>query len=244
MSERTSVDAAAPWVSLRAHVPGEFTRRAIPVTVGVPFARGACHEATRLGARRRDGSALPLQVRTLDRWGDGSIRWALADLCVEPSGGQPLAEIGPDIPHATTRDAIAFHEGPDGLSIDTGAIRLDVAPGRDEPITLCLAGESRGGSVRLVLEDARGARNSVTVSHAEIEERGPLRLVVKLSGHVLADAVSLDVTVRLHLFAGLGAVRADVTIRNPRRAQHVGGHWDLGDAGSVLISRWSLQLGD
>lgn len=244
MSERTSDRTAAPHVGLRAIVPGTFTRRAIPVTVGLPLARGLCQDAATLGARRRDGSPLPVQARALDRWGDGSIRWALVDLCIDPSGAQPVVEIGPGLPRSTARDAITVEDGHARLAIETGALRVIVRPGQSDTITLHGAAESRPVAVRLALESANGATATVAIDQAEIEERGALRLVAKLTGRVFADTAALDVVVRLHAFAGLGALRADITLRNSRRAQHVGGHWDLGDAGSVLVRRWTLQLGD
>src|SRR5262249_1669756 len=48
---------------------------------------------------------------------------------------------------------------------------------------------------------------------------------------------------RLEFFAGLSSVRLSLTLRNPRRAQHPGGFWELGDAGSVLMRRASLRFG-
>src|SRR5262249_3067724 len=150
---------------------------------------------------------------------------------------QPLVDIGVDLPRAQTRDAIEAREGPRGLSIDTGVARIDVALDRPEPVTLRVAADAREIPIQLTLDDASGTTAALKLVRAEIGERGPLRVVVKLTGHAGAGASALDVIVRLHTFVGLGAVRADVTLRNPRRAQHVGGHWDLGDAGSVLIRR-------
>src|SRR5262245_14699125 len=244
MSEPTSDRTAAPHVGLRAYVPGSFTRRAIPVTVGVPFARGAIRETAALGARRRDGSALPIQIRTLDRWGDGSIRWALIDLCAEPAATNPAVEIGPDLPKASMRDVITAAEGPDGIRVNTGAAILEAASRPEEIVRIRLRADTRTVPLRLTLQTPDGNVSPVTIDDAQIEERGPLRLVVKLEGRVDAGDASLDVLIRLHAFAGLGALKCDVTLRNPRRADHDGGYWDLGDPGSALIRRWTLQLGD
>jgi hypothetical protein len=244
MSEPTSDRTAAPHVGLRAYVPGSFTRRAIPVSVGVPFARGILRDASALGARRRDGSALPIQIRTLDRWSDGSIRWALLDLCAEPSATDPVVEIGQGLPKASMRDVITAAEGPDGTRINTGAAILETVSDPGEILRIRLRADTRTVPLRLMLQPAEGDLSPVVIDTTQIEERGPLRLVLKLEGHVRAGDASLDVVVRLHAFAGLSALRCDVTVRNPRRAQHDAGYWDLGDAGSVLIRRWTLQLGD
>ncbi len=52
----------------------------------------------------------------------------------------------------------------------------------------------------------------------------------------------LDVVARLHFFAGLPAVRVEVTLRNPRRAVHRGGFWELGDEGSVFLRDASIAV--
>src|SRR5581483_11543848 len=43
-------------------------------------------------------------------------------------------------------------------------------------------------------------------------------------------------------FAGSATVHVDLTVRNPRRAAHPGGFWELGDAGSVLIEEAVLEF--
>jgi hypothetical protein len=51
------------------------------------------------------------------------------------------------------------------------------------------------------------------------------------------------VIARIHFYAGRSSVRAFLTVRNSRRAKHRGGHWELGDSGSVLLRDLSLHLG-
>jgi hypothetical protein len=50
------------------------------------------------------------------------------------------------------------------------------------------------------------------------------------------------VEARLHFFAGSAAVRIELTIRNPRRAAHPGGLWDLGDAGSIYLKDVAIRF--
>lgn len=58
--------------------PLEMGRSAWPVTMGVPFPTGvlSTDEALRL---QRDGQQQPLQTRTMLKWPDGSVKWALID---------------------------------------------------------------------------------------------------------------------------------------------------------------------
>ncbi|MGH9204789.1 MAG: hypothetical protein ACRD2A_26485, partial [Vicinamibacterales bacterium] len=50
------------------------------------------------------------------------------------------------------------------------------------------------------------------------------------------------VIARVQFFAGSAAVRVEITLRNPRRARHAGGYWELGDRGSVYLQDASLHL--
>jgi hypothetical protein len=52
----------------------------------------------------------------------------------------------------------------------------------------------------------------------------------------------LNLTARLHFFAGLPTVRVLITLTNPERARHPGNFWDLGDPGSVLLKDVSVRL--
>lgn len=58
--------------------PLEMGRSAWPVTMGVPFPTGvlSTDEALRL---QRDGQQQSLQTRTMLKWPDGSVKWALID---------------------------------------------------------------------------------------------------------------------------------------------------------------------
>src|SRR5689334_13059769 len=55
-----------------------FTRSAEPVTVGLPFPRGLARDISEVALYRSD-APVRVQGRVLDRWPDGSLRWALLD---------------------------------------------------------------------------------------------------------------------------------------------------------------------
>ncbi len=129
----------------------------------------------------------------------------------------------------------------DGMNIDTGIARISVQPNRP-----CLLSLSSGGQevAELCIDvvDEKGVPGSVSTLSADLEESGPLRAVVRLDGNIKrAGRDWLDVIVRIHAYAGLSSVRCDVTLRNPRRARHPSGRWDLGDPGSAFIKAASLH---
>jgi len=76
-----------------------------------------------------------------------------------------------------------------------------------------------------------------------VEEPGSRRAVVRADGEARGPSnARVRLTARLHFFAGLPIVRVLLTIRNPARAQHPGGFWELGDPGSVLLRELSLTI--
>src|ERR1044072_3431254 len=139
-----------------------FERRGEPVSIGVTCPRGVVERSVRWALTDQRGRHVPVQTTVLDRWGDGSVRWTLAEFQADVDAGQP-----------------SFY----ALSLD------DLT-------------EIAGPSLR----------------------------------------PGLDAAVRLHFCAGLGTVKVELTITNPRAAKHPGGQWDLGDAGSVLIRDLSIKV--
>src|SRR5439155_16722558 len=90
---------------------------------------------------------------------------------------------------------------------------------------------------------AHGTRADVRVLGVEIEERGTLRAAVALSARVrLGGTRALAVTARVEFFAGSTVARVALTLRNPSKAGHSGGFWELGASGSALLRDVSLTL--
>ena len=56
-----------------------FERHGEPVRVGVACPRGAVQRSDRWGLGDERGRSVPVQTTVLDRWGDGSVRWLLAE---------------------------------------------------------------------------------------------------------------------------------------------------------------------
>ncbi len=212
--------------------------RRCPIVVGVPFAPGACRDVSTLGARRPDGTPLPLQVRVLDRWSDDSIRWALISLQVDAdAAGEQVAEIGQGLPRLATAVPVGVTVAGPVTTVDTGT--LTVLPGSfetDSGVLAQLTTASVTAHLRLSVLTADGRAARVRIERCAVEEAGPLRSIIRLDVRVEhAGDPLFEAVVRLHAYAGHSAVRCDVQVRNPRAAVHRGGHWDLGDAGSVHV---------
>jgi hypothetical protein len=108
--------------------------------------------------------------------------------------------------------------------------------------------------VDFLIEDGTGLKHIPVVKGVEVEEAGPLRACVRITGEIqkIKDTILppplglveplVRVETRLHFFADSAAVQIEFTIQNPRRALHPDGLWDLGDAGSINLRDASLLL--
>ncbi|MCI0699804.1 MAG: hypothetical protein L0241_01795 [Planctomycetia bacterium] len=232
-----------------------------PVTTGLPWPRGSLTDLKRLTLRDKQGRAIPLQSRALDHWPDGSVRWVLLDWIAEAgavpyrvSVGEPVAVEGPHVTVQPFGDAVR---------VDTGAAQFEEAHWPAwfpfSFVTLRSPSQTDMCSADFVLEEGTGIEHVPVVEAIAVEETGPLRALVRFKGKIhrlnsrfIPELLGLvnplaEFETRLHFFAGFAAVRIEFTIRNPRRATHTGGLWDLGDPGSIDMKdatfRFSLRPG-
>ncbi len=246
-SSRAVVDAP-----LRMSAPFDCgPRHREPVTVGVPLPRGACRLPDELSLLNASHQRLPLQTRVLDAWPDGSIRWVLLDFQADCPDGQQadfrLTQAASSPSRGASDPAIAVRTAGASVTVDTGRAQFQLAAGTDALFASVAAGKQTvcaPNGVRVTLTDAQGRDCRVVFERVGVEETGPLRTRVRLDG-IAKDAGgtwTLELVARLDFFADAAAVRVALRVRNPRRATHPGGFWDLGDAGSVLFKDLSLTL--
>jgi hypothetical protein len=234
-----------PEIHLIPSDSGDGTpRRLEPFTVGVPFPRGMVRDPSQLVAVHSNASRLPLQAAVLDRWPDGSMRWALLDLQADVARGTSARlEIGG--PVVQGKAAPLAHAIEHGIEIRTGA--LDVVLSRKAfPFdSISIGGQSvldAGASgCFVVARDGRVVRPRVTL--VELEDNGPVRASVRIEAAFDIDrGADIRLIARLHFLAGKSAIRFDLTLRNPRRARHQSGFWELGDSGSLSIRGASIAF--
>ena len=223
-----------------------------PVTVGIPWPRGVLAERSALCLFGPLGQRIPIQTIALAHWSDRSVKWLLVDfvldnvaqgcsgLALEIRDVDPTREVGPNRP-------ICVNDAEGGIIVETGAAsfildRVWMAPIRQVEIDgVTILDTERTQSV---LTFERGQSVRPRIERFEIEAHGPVRATVRFDGtfsHRRRDSIRF--CARLSLFAGLSLVRADLTLHNPRRAQHRGGLWDLGDPNSAYLRDLSLSLG-
>ena len=226
-------------------------RRREPVRLGVPIAAGVCRDSGRVALRDHAGQSCPLQARALEYWPDGSVRWLLLDFQAEHDGLESPAIYTLDLqaasPSSSPRHSVHIADDGDALSIDTGAARFRLRRGGRFPFEEVLTADAPAidpARTRLDIEDDHGRRRTLTVARIETEDAGPLRVVVRIDAWAgdAEDNPFVQVIARLHFFAESATVRFELTLRNPRPAEHRGGFWELGDKGSVFIRDVSLVI--
>ena len=227
--------------------PGR-ARQCEPITIGVPLPRGAVRSVDRF-VLTADGQHVPVQAIPTESWSDGSVRWALLDFQIDGAfQARRTVRLRIDGSAATPPLArVEVAEAPDGAIVDTGVARFEIRRGAAFPF----AAVSVNGvptidpsGCALTVTDSSGNAVAAAIESVHVEDRGPLRSSVRIDGRVgpAADAL-MHVIARIHFFAGSAAVRAAVTLRNPRRAVHAGGFWELGDAGSIHLRDASVRIG-
>jgi exo-rhamnogalacturonan lyase-like protein len=214
-----------------------------PITLGLPFPPGALADAALLNLRDATDRRLPLQARALERWHDGSVKWALLDF--QTQDDTTIYNVGPG-PRMPDVKGIELTQTSGGVLVDTGAARFSMLVHRPFPFASVaidareVIDRERSG---LHVVDGTGRTCRVQIRRVVIDEHGPLRATVLIEGTVASwTRPILRLHARLHFFAGSAAVRCLLTLHNPRAAVHPNGIWELGDRGSVYLKSVELEM--
>ncbi len=206
-----------------------------PVTAGVPWPVGALRSHDALRLLDTSGAERPLQVEALSRWPDGSLKWTLLDFQASVrrkgsatyhldyglAGAQRQAPASP----------LSVREDSALITVSTGAARFRLAKdrfrlfdevtleGQDRPL-VAPHGDEDGLSLEFA-EPQPGARPRVFLSSrgpakAQVETKGPVRVVVRIEGKLQAadGATAGDYVARLYFAAGRPAARLQLTVFN------------------------------
>jgi hypothetical protein len=240
----TSEADAKSW-ALPLLLRSSCAARLQPVTRGFPLPRGLLNDPGAVVLADETGCRIPLQTAALSRWSDGSVRWLLLDFIVpgvgsaeqrwalQPRPDDDAGELPPGVRVRETAAAVVVHTGTTEFHVDRRILKPFACVLRDG---VPLAGFA--SAVELTL--ARGCP-SPRIESVAVEAAGPVRATVCLSG-TFTGGSGLRFLARLCFFAGTGLVRLRLTIHNPHRAQHRGGLWDLGDAGSRLFRQLAVRF--
>ena len=202
-----------------------------PLTLGIPFPKGALDSPDRVRVLNKNGKEIPSQITEVSTWApaDNSIKWIWVFFFAEEESGYIL-EYGKDVHRAPitgdkvkvingqrSRQLTEINTGPLQLKIKKGEggfldlVQLDLErDGFDEKDTIAVNPEDRGSFLDL-LDDA-GVDASKAVITRSVRERGSglLHVIIKLEGHYIyerEDNRPSPFVIRIHAYAGKSYIR-------------------------------------
>ena len=207
MAELRWLDTAAPKAA-----PG--------TTWGAPWPRGKHAKDTAFALRTAGGEAVPVQSWPLATWPDGSLKWTGHALPADAAAaeGYVLTAGASAVP----AKPLTVLENPGNIEIDTGVIRCRLARHGGVLIESIARGEleiARAGRLVCLRQGAvapSAAREELSglITQVTLEQRGPVRAVVKIEGKHAREGGEawLPFVVRLYFYAGGDAIRLMHTI--------------------------------
>jgi len=173
------------------------------VSQGVPLARGVLADAQHVRIAGR-----PVQAEALNRWPDGSVKWLLLSTLAE-AGETLTLEYGSRAASAPTGGpAVAVEETGDAVRVVTGALSFEV-PRTGEALLRDLSDGER--TIASMVGVVNGSFTTAGPREVVVEEAGPVRAVVRISGehHDAAGAKLLDYVVRVFAYLGESHLRVE-----------------------------------
>ncbi|MCP3734749.1 Tat pathway signal sequence domain protein [Sphingomonas sp. RP10(2022)] len=181
-------------------------------TFGVAWPRGVVKRGTRLAVQTAAGEGVPAQSWTTATWPDGSLKWTAHAI---PADVAPAGLIVTRGRETAPRQPVRVTESADAVTIRSGELSWVIARSGDAlvrsasyggrpvlgPVTLI-------GAVRSDPLHGEPTPFAGTIERVTVEQRGPVRAVVKIEGrHVAGDRRWMPFTARLYAYAGSAALR-------------------------------------
>ncbi len=236
-----STAASALEVKLTVGESAGVARKAGTVTSGVPFAKGAVKDISRLSVSA-GGKVVPAQFTQTGKWDDGSVRWALLDCLVDvPAKGKTELVVRDDGKNPAPPQPVSVADSAAEVKISTGALELvldkksfnlfkSVKAGGKEVVNssgkglVVYAPETQpkvkvSGKNRFEFPPAPKSPGKPVAAGApdevKVESAGPVRATVMLRGKYpgLHDG-KLGYTVRVTAWAGQGVVKVRAWLEN------------------------------
>ena len=215
--------AVSERLKLTVRNPADVARHSAPVRSGVPFPQGVLGSSRSMRLLDSSGSEIALQTRTLGRWPDGTVKWALVDFQADVPASSETAytlEYGESVIRGTFETPLCVMEDGGGVTVDTERLRIRWDRSEFGPFSeITREGERYVDGSEVVVTGTDGREYRSTGAKAEslvVEESGPVHCIVRVEGsHVSEDGARLLRSVfRVHAYVGAGYVRIDHTFVN------------------------------
>jgi len=208
----------------RHNEPVPDRRTGWPAAWGVPLPKGAVANVGQLALRDGTGKRVPLQVRPLTCWDDGSVMFAHLRWQCDVANDKPASftlELDAQGEPPAPKTPVVVQEREDAVEVDNGPLHAVIGRESDLP-TLSLTRRGRpvlDGVVELWARDADGRLHIGRLEGTEairVAETGPLVGIVELRGRHRGDdgRVFLDYRLCLWFDAGRDELRLTHTFLN------------------------------
>lgn len=216
----------------------ELNRPRVVVT-GLSFPAGFIVDESLVHVCSDEDTTVPAILQPTSRWPDGSLRWGLLKVLVQPA--QCDLRLYPEH-HASVSPAGLKVKDHEVIEVTDGELNYAFAAGEVFPKISLGAVELVPEATTLVVTDEADAELDVRIDSPELIAHDELSVRIGVNG-VVHTGPNRQLNLRcLYDIYGSGDIEMICEVHNPHRAMHPEGIWDLGDAGSTFINSMSLNL--
>jgi hypothetical protein len=221
-----------PLININVSEDSGCGRNTEPVTVGVPFPKGALEDENRVRIVR-DGSEIPCQIEVTSRWPDDSVRWLLVDFLADVEAHDTAVYgLEHDVPAKAPPHAIEVKSDDDRITILNGILELTLSRKTfavPESVKLTIGAEtipmispSHESGFAVSVGDGSLEPDDFTVDTVEIERSGPIHAVVRIEASAAVGGKTIRHIVRVHVYLYQSFARIEHVFMNatPRGARY------------------------
>jgi len=223
-----------------------------PVRCGLPVPRGELPSADNVAVTDAAGAAVPCQARVTASWPDGSVKWLFLDFAHDFSrsgDGRYTVMYGNNVHPAKPQAAVRIEPTPDGLEVDTGAIRFNVSKshfGLVENVRLANGQTVQREPIAAEIVESGGKTwraLDLPAAKVSVEQPGPLHAVLLVETKLAESgkpSSGFYHRARIHAFAGSPLLQIDYFVANTdsRPAKKVEGSM----SSKVMVKSITLKL--
>ncbi|TFK41764.1 hypothetical protein BDQ12DRAFT_678450 [Crucibulum laeve] len=194
---------------------------------GIPWAQGEVDRTTPILLSTTDGKSVPIQTWPLAYWPDGSLKWTGHALSSNSGITSKSLHLAPGTPAEPT-SPVSVSKGDGSITVTTGSFAASFnTSGTTLISSISLSGKplAQSGSLVLRIQSApdpdladSGTKSiqlpsiltmAGRVDAAEVEQQGPVRAVIKISGKYTGSGHDdfLSYTARFYIAAGATSIR-------------------------------------
>jgi hypothetical protein len=193
---------------------------------GIPWPKGKVKKNTSFVLEKKDGRSLALQSWPMAYWPDGSIKWTGFATVGDSSCGE-LSIVATQNKNPIVSGTVQVRDDGQGIHVNTGVLQCIVSKsgGIIIPSIQCNGKEvATNGHLQCILQDGPDGelgespvkkRFTSDITRAEIEQSGPVRVVVRIDGRFKAVGGTYSMfpfIVRLYFYAGVQEIRMVQTL--------------------------------